>query len=300
MPCRNEDWIVGLTARALMRWVDHLVVLDHASTDSTPDILFNIAREHPGRVTVLNEPDGVWEEMRHRQRLLDEGRKRGATHIALVDADEILTGNLVESVRQMLAEAPAGSIFQLPWLCLRGSVNRYHATGVWSEQQVSTGFRDDPAYFWSSAGRGGYDLHHRHPMGRFMPPCCPIPVHGAKRHSGGLMHLQFVSGRRLRAKQAWYKMQEVLRWPGRDSVSVIDQRYNLAVYGQSVASAEVPVCEVCPPEWWGGYEDLMIHLKPHIEPWQEAKVKEALAVYGAKKFAGLDLFGVGEKFHARD
>ena len=35
MPARNEDWIIGLSARAALMWCDELIVMDHASTDRT-------------------------------------------------------------------------------------------------------------------------------------------------------------------------------------------------------------------------------------------------------------------------
>lgn len=99
------------------------------------------------------------------------------------------------------------------------------------------------------------------------------------------MHLQFVSDRRLRAKQACYKMQEVLRWPGREAVHVVNDRYNPAVYG-SGAMATVPA------EWWAPYQQWMEHLHVDAEPWQEKQCKAWMAEHGPEKFKGLDLFGV--------
>ena len=297
VPVRNEDWIIGLSGRALMRWVDHAVFLDHASTDRTPEILMDIAAEHPGRVTVLNESGQVWEEMRHRQRLLDEARAQGATHVALVDADEILTANILGSIRGMFEGLRIGNVLQLPWLCLRGGIRRYHASGVWGEQQVSTGFADDPALHWKARGPEGYDYHHRHPMGRHMCPIQPIG-HNFKARSAGLMHLQFVSGRRLRAKQCLYKLQEVTRgWvSSTNTIDQINRRYNLAVYGnefQLDPSFEATLRET-PAAWWNGYDDLMRHFRPHAEPWQEAEALRVLQEHGPAKFAGLDLFGIDE------
>ena len=53
IPVRNEDWCLGLTLRALLRWVDSVVVLDHASTDGTREILAEVDAEHPGRLATL-------------------------------------------------------------------------------------------------------------------------------------------------------------------------------------------------------------------------------------------------------
>ena len=94
MPVRNEDWIIGFSLRAALQWCDNAVAINHASTDRSAEIIEEIQRE-TGRVTVLNEPDPKWDEMNHRQRMLDEGRRIGGTHFAIVDADEVITGHLV-------------------------------------------------------------------------------------------------------------------------------------------------------------------------------------------------------------
>ena len=282
MPVRNEDWCIGLTLRALLRWVDSVVVLDHASTDGTRQILAEIDAEHPGRVAVMTECNPVWEEMRHRQSMLDRARIEGATHIVMVDADEVLTANLVPDIRRAIAAIPRRCTFQLPWHCLRWSIQRYHHQGAWGRADVSVGYEDGPAACWKA--EGGYDFHHRHPCGWPFVPFRPI-----RRDEGGLMHLQFVSDRRLRAKQALYLLTERLRWPGRLPAAALNAMYGLSVYDEGTATANLaPV----PPEWWAGYEDLMQHLHPAAEPWQEREARRLYAEHGAAKFEGLDLFGV--------
>ncbi len=292
MPARNEDWIIGLSARAVMRWVDDLIILDHCSTDRTGEICFDIAAEFPGRVFILNESDPVWAEMRHRNEMLQMARKLGATHIALVDADEVLSGNLLGSIRLDIARTPPGSILQVPWLCLRNSISQYHASGIWAQQDVSMAFQDDPAYHWTA--REGYDFHHRHPMGKEMPPWKPVRQPVFKRADAGLMHLQFVSDRRLRAKQALYKLTELLRWPAREPVRMVDERYNLAVYGayQRPRGTTASNLAAVPESWWAPYADLLQYLHIDAEPWQEAECRRLWMEHGPEKFAGLDLFGV--------
>jgi hypothetical protein len=86
----------------------------------------------------------------------------------------------------------------------------------------------------------------------------------------------------------------------------VDERYNLAVCSQyhaptpdTVGLRDATIRE-CPPVWWHGYEDLMQYLDPHMVPRQEAEAIRLLGEYGVQRFAGLDLFGIGdESFHAR-
>ncbi len=305
MAARNEQWVLGLTARAALMWLDALVILDHASTDMTREIAWDVASEFPGRVVVINEDNPVWEEMRHRQKMLEQARLMEATHICYIDADEILTGDLLPVIRGLFAAIPPNSLLQLPWLQLRGSIGQVHVSGPWAVgQNASLGFVDNPLLHWSSENRGGYDFHHRQPMGKPLVPWTPLGANALRR--SGLMHLQFVSGRRLRAKQALYKMTEILRWPGREpnQIRAVNERYNLAVYGGYTADAlktmHLTLGPVPLDQWWKPYTDLMKYFDPHMVPWQEAECLKLLEEHGPQKFVGLDLFGIGEvSAHAR-
>lgn len=304
MAARNEDWVLGLAARAALMWLDGLVILDHASTDSTPEICVELAEEHPWRVRVIHDSDPVWREMAQRQRMLEAARKLGATHIVYIDADEILTGDLVSLIRGYFTALPANCILEIPWLAMRGGIDKVHTSGPWADQQnVSLGFADKPELHWTSETRGGYDFHHRKPMGKVLVPwnpICPNPWVPQRRLSG-LMHLQFVSDRRLRAKQALYKMTEVLRWPGREPVAAVNQRYNLAVYGRRLPGQgwqeqlDETVGNARSDEWWEPYEPLMKRFHPCAFPWQETECVRLLNEHGSKKFLGLDLFGLEER-----
>src|ERR1035438_10442806 len=90
MPARTEGWCFGLTARALLLWVDELVILDHASDPYIKDGDY-WDNADSSRVTILAEPDPAWNEMVHRQRLLLAARDSGATHVVCIDADELMT-----------------------------------------------------------------------------------------------------------------------------------------------------------------------------------------------------------------
>lgn len=281
-PVRNEDWCLALSLRAVLLWVDEVCVLDHASTDRTAEICREVSNRFPGRVHYSRDDNPEWQEMRHRQFLLDQGRERGATHIAIVDADEVLSGNLLPTIRSTVENAPARSILQLPWACLARSVDRYYVEGVWFNNWVSTAFVDAPEYHW--AARNGYDFHHRHPMGRPLSPHQPV-----RQKQGGLMHLQFVSERRLRAKQALYKMTEVLRWPSKHTPAQLNAMYGRAVYESDPAAYQTaPV----PAEWWEPYAAWMKYLGIDAEPWQEQVCRDLVKQHGRAKFTGLDLFGV--------
>ncbi len=290
-PMRNEMWCAGLTLRAALLWMDSIIVLDHASTDGSRELALEIGEETK-RITVICEDNPVWHEMRHRQMMLDTARQLKATHLGLVDCDEILSANLLPHIRSMFEALPNGRILQLPWLCLRGGLDKVHISGPWADgQNVTTGFVDSPELYWSSAGRGGYDFHNRAPMGRQMVPYLPIQ----RDRNAGLIHLQFVNQRRLAYKQLQYCLIERSRWPNREPVEAVRKRYSLAVYGSHDGPdphMEETLGPALQEPWWGAYKDLMQHFHPDAEPWQAENCRKMLRENpGIEK--GLDDFGTG-------
>ncbi len=283
MPVRNEAWVLGISARVALKWCDELVILVHASTDGTVDIAADLAGEFPARVCV-DFQGGDWDEMAHRQRLLDTARGRDATHIAIVDADEILTANLLPIIRPHVEALRPAQIMQLPGYNLRGSLDRYHANGIWGQRTFDTAFVSQPLANWQ-----GDQFHHRAPFGI---PCTPkLPI---RQGCGGVLHLWGASERRLAAKHALYKITERLRWPEK-RVRDIDAYYNYAMSAAASAGTKYSTqwtFAAVPPSWWEPYADLMGYLDVDAEPWQEAEARKLYAEHGAAKFAGLDLFGV--------
>ena len=277
MPVRDEDWIVGLSARAALMWMDALVVLNHASVDHTAEILAKISAEHPGKVHVIKEDDPVWHEMSHRQMLLEAARAMGATHIATVDADEVLAGDALPAIKDEIRELKPGEVLQMFWAhCWRG-IDLYRSDPDWMGKWASMAFRDAPEIHWET--RDGYDFHHRH----------PYDYTGLKQvlRGSALMHLQHAVWRRLLAKQALYKMTERIRWPGRESIAEVDKKYSRTADEAGLKCSAVPV------EWWAPYRDIMsgLDLSDSV-PWQETECQCAMAEYGREKFEGLDLFGI--------
>lgn len=282
MCCRNEDWILSLSARAALMWCDAIVILNHASTDQTDLIILKLIAEFGSDRIRAQYVDGDWAEMKHRQQMLEWARERGATHVAIVDSDEILSGNLLGSIRTHIESMAPGWILQLPGYNLRGGLDRYHANGIWGDRWFSTAFGDNPRLGWS-----GDRFHQREPGGLAMRQHRPI-----MQGQGGIMHLWGASERRLRAKHAAYKMIETLRWPSKPKQD-IDRLYSLAFvpsanmqYEQLWRYAEVPA------EWWEPYSDLRSCVKLDSIPWQEEMCRKLHVEHGAERFAGLDLFGV--------
>lgn len=284
MPVRNEDWVLGLSARVALMWCDELMILIHASEDRTAAIASGLTCEFPGRCWVSFEQAPEWNEMAHRQHLLADARQRGATHIAIVDADELLAGNLLASIREHVERLSPGYILRLPGYNLRGSLSRYHSNGVWGNRMFSLAFKDDGRANWQ-----GDQFHHREPFG-----VANVSYEPVRQGLGGVMHLWGADERRLIAKHALYKMTERLRWPSKPARE-IDAYYNYAIR-ESASNGTQFACHwayaVAPATWWEPYRDLMAYLSLSAPPWQETEARRLWLEHGAQRFIGLDLFNV--------
>ncbi len=280
LPVRNEDWILGCSLRALLMWADECVVSLHNCTDDSFDITREVWKE-TGHVCSYPEDTQHWSEMAQRQKLLETARGMGATHIVTVDCDEILSGDLLPTIRQRIEGLPLGVMLRLPLLNLRGCLNRVHNTGLWGsiDMNTSVAFLDHPAIHWPAGAE--YQHHCREPKGQ--PWAMPRPT----SRMSGLLHLQFSNDRRLKEKQALYKMNEVIRWPNK-SRAAIDAMYSRTVYEHLNAPG---IGSPVPDSWWHGYAHLAHYIDLNREPWQGAEIRRLVSEYGLKFFEGLDLFG---------
>jgi hypothetical protein len=295
MAVRNEEYVLGLSLRVALMWCDEVVVLLHACTDRSEEICCDIQEEVSSRVHIHVET-GEWEEMRHRKFMLSCARMHGATHLAIIDADEVLSGNLQCApwdlapavIRDPIGALSSIQIMELPGYNLRGGINQYHSNGVWGNRWFSTAFKDAPDLGWS-----GDRFHHREPGPRKLTPYRPI-----QQGQGGVMHLWGASERRLIAKHALYKVTEHIRQmsqPELIELTYNDYRSpadNARHWPKQTEWAKPWTYNPVPASWWAPYAHLMKYLDVDAEPWQEAEVRRLVAEYGREKFTGLDLFGV--------
>ena len=278
MPVRNEAWVLGFSARVALQWCDELIVSLHQSADESREIVEEVERETDGRCWWIAHHDRAWTEMQQRQALLEQARDDG-THIALIDADEILTANLIRTMRLQVLARLDTSIMMLPLYNLRGSMTRYHANGTWGRRIVSVAFKDSPELEWR-----GDRFHHREPMGRAWRPFQPYG-----QGEGGVLHLWGANERRLAAKHRLYKITERLRWPDKD-VREIEQMYSMYEKGALGDDPRRWTFNSVPESWIGPYRELMEkHLHLDAVPWQEAECDRLIAEHGRERFAGLSV-----------
>ncbi len=280
LPVRNEGWILGASLRALLMFIDEVVVSLHNCTDDSFDITREVWKE-TGRVCSYPEDTQHWSEMAQRQKLLESARELGATHIVTVDADELLSGDLLPTIRQRIEALPLGVMLRLPLLNLRGCLNRVHNTGLWGSPDMNTSvaFRDEPGIHW--AAREGYDHHQREPLGRTwaMPPC--------ENRTAGLLHCQFISEKRLKAKHLLYQVNESLRWPNRPKAPMVEMYRRSVREHLTAPGIGAPV----PERWWAPYAHLEGFIHINREPWQINACREIIKEHPGIEI-GLDDFGL--------
>jgi len=268
MLVRNESWVLRATIQAALKWVDGLVVVDDDSSDETAGIVksFN-AKIKYWRAVRTGEH---WSEMRLRQLTLDMGRDMGGTHFAIIDADEILTANLIFRVRSLFAELKPGQILDFPMVACWKSLDKY-ATDI--QSVVTLGFMDAPNLCWEPRGTEKYEYHNRPPKGSLQDRLNP-PV------EGGVFHLQFAAWSRFIWKHRNYMMSEKVRWGYPDND--INQKYHwFEDRGKTLSDA--------PDAWWLGHDKSAIKLDG--DSWYVQEVHRLAHAHGKEMFAGLDLFG---------
>ena len=278
MPVHNEDWVVGMSIRHALRWVDEMVVFNHASTDHTQRMIFEIAAENPGRIAYDYTADPKWDEMAHRQLMLEVARGYEATHMAIIDADEVISTNIIHTIRRDIEALNPGQVLQVPIYNLRHGILQYHSNGVWANGWTQLAFCDHPDLCWQ-----GDRFHHREPFGAKGKTRITIPY-----GSGGVMHLWGVSEKKLVAKHRLYRITERLRWPDKP-VAEIERIYSMATCGR-IEMGDTPntwTFAAVPPAWWDGIE--LKYLDLNQPPWQDAECERLIAQYGSEHFAGLSI-----------
>lgn len=284
MATRNEDWVLGLSLRVSLSYCDAVVVTDHDSTDRTEQIIRDSQAEFPDcPIDVRRVQSSEWREADVRQEMLERGRRLGATHFVIVDADEVPTGNLLPQLRSLALGAEPGWCAALPMIAPYHSPTVYRWDGQWGERSsIPWAFGDAANLRWKSSNP--YQLHRRSPLNANDQG---LLLAGSKY--GGLFHLQFINRNRLQSKAAWYKMVETITYPGKRTAADLNGMYDWTLREESTASIHV-----VPQAWWAPYEERgwLQYFRPDALAWQYHEARKLAALHGPERFSGLELYGI--------
>jgi glycosyltransferase involved in cell wall biosynthesis len=284
MATRNEDWVLGLSLRVSLSYCDAVIMTDHGSTDRTAQIVRDAQAEFPiCPIDVRRVENGEWREGDVRQEMLERGRRLGATHFVIVDADEVPTGNLLPQLRSLALDADPGWCATLPMIAPYHSPTRYRWDGPWGEQSaIPWAFGDSAKLHWKISGT--YQLHRRSPINAKDQGLLVSDI-----ERGGLFHLQYINKDRLQSKAAWYKMMETVTYPGKRTAADLNQMYDWTLREDSTTRVDV-----VPQAWWAPYEERgwLQYLQPDARAWQLHEARKLAAEHGLERFSGLELYGI--------
>jgi glycosyltransferase involved in cell wall biosynthesis len=275
VPARNEEHVIAQCLRALSMHTEAIVFLDDASTDGTLGIVESLAGEC--RIErIIRKKKWRRDEPGDRNALLAAGRDIGGTHFIVIDADELITSNLVNSgafKRAILALAP-GERIALNWIQLWRSIDSYRFDqSVWTWNYKEVIFCDDRKSSYSS------NFIHT--------PRVPRAMKGSVRtmegYEAGLLHFQFVNWRNLLVKQAWYQCLERIEEPQKPVASINER------YGPSKEERDLGL-KPSDPAWFENYPffDRTVFDRP--DSWREEQILGWFSTYGREYFAGLDIW----------
>ena len=276
MVVRNEDWVLEASMRAALSWCDAITILDHASIDNTPEIIEALQKEFPDRIQSNRDNATIWAEMGHRMGVLQVARVRfHPTHMAMIDADEILTANYRDKIRGIIEPLPESTVIRVAMVPTWRTLDQFRDDGsVWCGSMLSVAFRDHRDLGWWSSG--GYEHHNRNPRHSTYTDCWK------NKRDGGVMHLQFANWTRLLQKHVWYRMMEHVRWPGRNTTSTLNKTYDQALNEAGIGFSPIPA------SWWGPEKSLITFPET---TWFDTEIKGMLEEFGRARFDGLDLKG---------
>ena len=267
-PIRDEAWILERFLQCTSQWADHIVIVDHCSTDGSREM----ARQHP-KVTLLEYDEESFDEAERRGMLVDAARDLPADGRRLLfglDADEAFTANWHESRawQKALREAPPGTTLTFRWANVLPG-----AAQCWLSAPRPFGFVDDGSPFESG------DIHSARLPGEGAPPSLAVgDVH--------VLHFQYADWPRMKSKQRWYQCWERLHHPQKRPVTLFRQYHHMDAISPE---DKRPL----PPAWLAGYEAEGIEMRRFSSDapyrWDE-DIVEMLEAHGPQTFRKVNIW----------
>ena len=219
-PVKDESWVLDEFLTAASLFADHIVVLDHNSTDNSREI----AASFP-KVDLIEYSKDDFDENARRRLLLDRARQFGEGNVIFaLDADEFLTLELLtDSIQEIIHSAPEGTRFRVPLANLRPGFEQF-----WTERMDPIGLVDDGSTFDHDA-----KIHFPRLPVRKQSKIVDLP-------KLFLMHLQYVDWNRMLSKRRWYMVWELINYPKKSPLRII-RRYSHMNVIHSSQDSPIPV-----------------------------------------------------------
>lgn len=194
--------------------VDYFIFYDDNSTDNTNNIIYeNLPKE---KVIILNDKIERFNEGYQRQKMIDESRNLGIDYVICLDADELLSANIVKNFSSFIKIYETTDLY-LYWYNVVNDTLSEHRTDPLYENNYR-------CFVLPLKHTGNLDVN----LWQYHTPRTPnvnLPRLFTKEY--GVLHLQSSNKKYYALKQLWYKHYEHLNYG--HGFDYINQRYDPVV-----------------------------------------------------------------------
>ena len=268
LPFRNEARNLPRVMLNLSKICDEILGYDSDSSDGSAQIFQSLG----GLLVKIQNPKTYFEGGEHEIRtvLLEEARKIGATHLIFLDCDEYFSEEFLLDAPTLMREMSPGEKLAFEWINLWGDENHYCTAGPWAPRYKDFIMCDDLLSSYS------YSMHHvpRSPSSSQSTPWIQIP-----RHSGVVIHTQFVDQIAFQCKQVLCRMAELVS--SKKSTYNINQVYADTLNLQG-STKIIPVGWRC---------QVPVEIVGHSD-WRVQEIRSLIAIHGTDFFEELDIWNL--------
>lgn len=194
--------------------VDFFIFYDDNSTDNTVEV---IKKYLPiDKIIIINDRLDRFNEGYQRQRMLEESRKLNMDYVICLDADELLSSNIIKNFHNFLKIYDKTNLLLFWYNIVNDSLKE---------------FRSDPSYvnnYRSFILPLKYTSNMDKNLWKYHTPRTPhinLPISYTQEY--GIIHLQSSNKKYYCFKQLWYKHYELLNY--KHDINFINQRYDPVV-----------------------------------------------------------------------
>ena len=280
-PVKDESWILDKFLTAVSLFADHIVILDHQSTDNSGEIASRFAK-----VRLIEYLGPNFDENARRRLLLERARDFGQGNVIFaLDADEFLTLNVISGeIQEKLQSAPSGTRFRVPLANLRPGLEEF-----WKEKMGPVALVDDGSNFDHDS-----EIHFPRLPASKKSRIVDLP-------NVFLMHLQYADWNRMLSKRRWYMAWERINYPAKSALRILRRYSHMDVVHTSQT-------DMVPADWLDDYKKNGVALSELsqalgtyrwdaiVSQWiQEGKVNDWHLLFGETDLQALGFRVAGQK-----
>lgn len=272
LPVKNEGWILEYTLSVFSAYADYIIIADQNSIDSTKEICSTYSK-----VKII-ENDRKVHSNEVRWDLLNEARKiKGENLILCIDADEVLSLNSFNNIKQKAIQHGPGTVFSLPWLQTWKNLQTQRVDSVWKNNIKSIAFFDDRTMDYEKTFVIN-DHTNRTPTVNIKKTVEIL--------ESPLIHLHFAAWNRAVIKQAWYRCSELIRNPNK-------ARYINNKYSNGDDTTDV-VVQPFPEKWLQGIPPIDTSILQSEDSYRRTQIYEWFETYSIKFFEPLNIWHIDD------